>query len=120
MSVKLCREKLDREKPNLPIVIPIEKLNIKSSISADSSLKSKGSKTHPKSSSKVHKVINVHLYLLLLKVHKIIYLLIKENVNHRANATIKKKDVDNNGLLFQQNNLKHQRDIDEHKLKVFF
>jgi len=31
---------------------------------------------------------------------------------------IKKEDVDN-GPLFQQNNLKHQRDIDEHKLKVF-
>jgi len=29
----------------------------------------------------------------------------------------KKEDVDN-GPLFQRNNLKHQRDIDEHKLKV--
>lgn len=31
----------------------------------------------------------------------------------------KKKEVDSRPLL-QHNNLKHQRDIDEHKLKVFF
>lgn len=65
MSIKLCREKLDRERPNLPIVVPIEKLKSKSNISVESSLKSKGSKTHPKMSSKVHKVMNFHLYLLL-------------------------------------------------------
>lgn len=33
-------------------------------------------------------------------------------------ATGKKKEEVDNKSLFQQNNLKHQRDIDEHKLKV--
>jgi len=43
---------------------------------------------------------------------------IQENIISRAHvATGKKIEVDNKSL-FQQNNLKHQRDIDEHKLKV--
>jgi len=44
---------------------------------------------------------------------------IKENIIFRAHvATGKKKEEVDNKSLFQQNNLKHQRDIDEHKLKV--
>jgi len=35
-----------------------------------------------------------------------------------STATGKKKEEVDNGPLFQRNNLKHQRDIDEHKLKV--
>lgn len=35
-----------------------------------------------------------------------------------STATGKKKEEIDNGPLFQRNNLKHQRDIDEHKLKV--
>lgn len=35
-------------------------------------------------------------------------------------AVGKKKEEVDNGPLFQRNNLKHQRDIDEHKLKVRF
>lgn len=47
------------------------------------------------------------------------FYLIKENVIPRAStATSKKKEDLDNGALFQRNNLKHQRDIDEHKLKV--
>lgn len=46
--------------------------------------------------------------------------MIKENIIPRAStATGKKKEEVDNGPLFQKNNLKHQRDIDEHKLKVF-
>lgn len=46
---------------------------------------------------------------------------VQENVLPRANtASGKKKEEVDNGPLFQRNNLKHQRDIDEHKLKVCF
>lgn len=44
-----------------------------------------------------------------------IYLYIKENVISCSSAITEKAD---NKLLFQQNNLKEQRFIDEHKLKV--
>lgn len=47
------------------------------------------------------------------------FFFLKENVIPRASsATGKKKEDVDNGPLFQRNNLKHQRDIDEHKLKV--
>lgn len=48
-----------------------------------------------------------------------IHFFLKENVIPRPSTALgkKKEDVDN-GPLFQRNNLKHQRDIDEHKLKV--
>jgi len=39
----------------------------------------------------------------------------------RASTAIgKKKEEIDNSPLFQKNNLKHQRDIDEHKLKVSY
>lgn len=63
MSVKFCREKLDKERPNLPVV-PIEKPKVvKSGIPASSTIKSGGSKIPPpKSAAKVNKVclINVN------------------------------------------------------------
>jgi len=37
-----------------------------------------------------------------------------------GSATGKKKEEIDNSPLFQKNNLKHQRDIDEHKLKVCY
>jgi hypothetical protein len=50
----------------------------------------------------------------------IIFIFIQENGIPQVNtATDKKKEEDENIPLFQHNNLKHQRDIDEHKLKVF-
>ncbi|XP_050528781.1 protein mini spindles-like isoform X2 [Daktulosphaira vitifoliae] len=98
MSVKFVREKLDKERPNLPLT-PIEKPKvIKSSISNGPPVKSGGSKIPPpKAATKVN----------------------KENIiPTRVNtATNRKKEEVDNGPLFLQNNLKHQRDIDEHKLK---
>ncbi|XP_029345564.1 protein mini spindles isoform X2 [Acyrthosiphon pisum] len=95
MSVKLCREKLDNERPNLPIEKPKV---VKSGVPPGTLVKSKSSKTL---ASKAITKVN------------------KENVISRAHVTTgkKKEDVDNKSL-FQQNNLKHQRDIDEHKLKT--
>lgn len=57
MSVKFCREKLDKERPNLPVT-PIEKPKVvKSGISASSSVKSGGSKIPPpKAATKANKV----------------------------------------------------------------
>lgn len=57
MSVKFCREKLDKERPNLPVV-PIEKPKVvKSGIPAGSSVKSGGSKIPPpKAATKANKV----------------------------------------------------------------
>lgn len=72
MSVIFCREKLDKERSNLPLVVPIEKLNIKSCIAVDSAVKSKGSKTHPKMSSKVHKVINVLNYIYFYSIYNML------------------------------------------------
>ncbi|XP_050054425.1 protein mini spindles-like isoform X3 [Aphis gossypii] len=95
MSVKLCREKLDNERPNLPIEKPKV---VKSCASTNTLVKSKGSKKPvPKSVAKAN----------------------KENIISRAHVTTgkKKEEVDNKSL-FQHNNLKHQRDIDEHKLKA--
>lgn len=57
MSVKFCREKLDKERPNLP-VIPIDKPKVvKSGIPAGSSIKSAGSRIPPpKAAAKANKV----------------------------------------------------------------
>lgn len=57
MSVKFCREKLDKERPNLPVV-PIEKPKVvKSGIPAGSSIKSGGSRIPPpKAAAKANKV----------------------------------------------------------------
>jgi len=55
MSVKLCREKLDNERPNLPIEKPKV---VKSCASTNTLVKSKGSKkTVPKSVTKANKVL---------------------------------------------------------------
>ncbi|KAL5234313.1 hypothetical protein ACI65C_001723 [Semiaphis heraclei] len=93
MSVKLCREKLDNERPNLPIEQPKV---VKSCVPGGTVVKSKGSKTlATKAITKVN----------------------KENIISRAHAATGKKIEVDNKSLFQHNNLKHQRDIDEHKLK---
>ncbi|XP_026810117.1 LOW QUALITY PROTEIN: protein mini spindles-like [Rhopalosiphum maidis] len=95
MSVKLCREKLDNERPNLPIEMPKV---VKSCVPPSTLVKSKSSK---KLTSKSVTKAN------------------KENIISRANmATGKKREEIDNKSLFQHNNLKHQRDIDEHKLKA--
>lgn len=53
MSVKLCRAKLDKERPNLP-TIAVEKPKIVKSVSL---VKSKGSKMPPsKTSTNINKV----------------------------------------------------------------
>lgn len=66
MSVKFCREKLDKERPNLP-VIPIEKPKVvKSGIPAGPSVKSGGSKIPPpKTAAKANKV-NLHVYFIIM------------------------------------------------------
>lgn len=120
MSVKFCREKLDKERPNLPVV-PIDKPKaVKSGIPAGSSVKSGGSKIPPpKSVIKVNKVSQIYFLIILCFIWKHFFL--KENVIPRAStATGKKKEDVDNGPLFLRNNLKHQRDIDEHKLKVIY
>lgn len=67
MSMSFCRDKLDKERPNLPVV-PIEKPKvIKSGIPAGSSVKSGGSKIPPPkaATTKVNKVrLNILLYIL--------------------------------------------------------
>jgi len=98
MSITFCRDKLDKERPNLPVV-PIEKPKVvKSGIPAGSSIKSGGSQIPPPKAAAAKAT--------------------KENTIPRVStATGKKKEEIDNSPLFQKNNLKHQRDIDEHKLK---
>lgn len=65
MSVTFCRDKLDKERPNLPVV-PIEKPKvIKSGILAGSSIKSGGSKIPPPKSAavKTNKVSPCYIFL---------------------------------------------------------
>lgn len=62
MSVKLCREKLDNERPNLPIEKPKV---VKSCVPAGTVVKSKGSKTlASKATTKVNKVLVYTFYII--------------------------------------------------------
>lgn len=66
MSVKLCREKLDNERPNLPIEKPKV---VKSCVPPGTVVKSKGSKTlASKSITKVNKVLNKIYTLYIIDI----------------------------------------------------
>lgn len=57
MSVKLCREKLDKERPNLPVVAIDKPKVVKSGIPPSLSTKAVGSKIPPpKAATKINKV----------------------------------------------------------------
>lgn len=72
MSIKVCREKLDKEQPNLPIM-PNEKPKvIKTILSTSSSVKLKGSKTLSKVITKINKVNSFLYFSYYLRVWIII------------------------------------------------
>lgn len=67
MATKHCREKLDKERPNLPITPVVEKPKVvKSGIPAGPSIKSGGSKIPPPKAAA--KVIKVRFYFYHLDV----------------------------------------------------
>lgn len=76
MSVKFCREKLDNERPNLPIEKPKV---VKSCVPAGSLVKSKGSKIlASKAVTKVNKVLVYFWFLLYYCINYIMIILIME------------------------------------------